>query len=293
MNYPLLIIIAILILVIIFLLSKIFVLRKSIKEINHLFQDRLTADTNTLIHISSRDKYALKLASDINEQLRLLRAERHRFQQGDRELKEAVTNLSHDLRTPLTAINGYLDLLEKEDKSETVERYLFHIRNRTEALTSLTEELFRYSIVSSSQTINCVRMNLVKVLEENLVSFYGAMKERNIEPEISLPNSPVWRELDIDAVNRIFSNIIGNALKYSDGDLSVTMTEDSTITFTNTASNLDAITAGRLFDRFYTVEAARNSTGLGLSIAKVLVERLGGGIVANYVDGKLSITIMF
>ena len=232
-----------------------------------------------------------KLAADINTQLRLLRKERHRYQQGDLELKEAVTNISHDLRTPLTAINGYLDLLEREEKSETVQRYLSQIQNRTEVLKNLTEELFRYSVVTSSQELKPERMDVVRALEESLLSFYAVMQEKGIQPEIELPEESVYRELDAGAVNRIFSNIISNALKYSDGDLSVVMDIDGSITFTNTAHNLNAVTVGRLFDRFYTVEASRNSTGLGLSIAKLLIERMGGNIEAIYNSNKLQIKI--
>ena len=117
------------------------------------------------------------------------------------------------------------------------------------------------------------------------------MQEKGIQPEIELPEEPVYRELDAGAVNRIFSNIISNALKYSDGDLSVVMDIDGSITFTNTAHNLNAVTVGRLFDRFYTVEASRNSTGLGLSIAKLLIERMGGNIEAIYNSNKLQIKI--
>ena len=234
-----------------------------------------------------------KLAADINVQLRLLRREHHRYQQGDLELKEAVTNISHDLRTPLTAINGYLDLLDREDKSENVQRYLYQIKNRTESLKQLTKELFRYSVVTSSQKLNLESVDLVRALEESLLSFYGVMEEKGIQPEIELPEEPVFRELDAGAVSRIFSNIIGNALKYSDGDLSVVMDGNETITFANTAHNLNAVTTGRLFDRFYTVEASRNSTGLGLSIAKLLVERMGGSIEASYDNNKLQIKITF
>ena len=138
MEHLLLVIIGILLLIIFVLLAKVYFLRKSAQEISEAFRDRLTADTNTLIDISTRDPYMRKLAADINVQLRLLRKERHRYQQGDLELKEAVTNISHDLRTPLTAINGYLDLLEREEKSENVQRYLSQIRNRTEVLKNLT-----------------------------------------------------------------------------------------------------------------------------------------------------------
>ena len=234
-----------------------------------------------------------KLASEINVQLRLLRKERHRYQQGDRELKEAITNISHDLRTPLTAICGYLDLLDREEKNEAVRRYLSQIENRTEALKDLTEELFRYSVVTSSRKLNPEHMDLVRALEESLLSFYGAMQEKGIQPQITLPEEPVWRTLDTGAVNRIFSNIISNALKYSDGDFSVSMKKNGSITFSNTAHNLDAVAVGRLFDRFYTVETSRSSTGLGLSIAKLLTERMGGSIEADYSDGILYIHTKF
>ena len=291
MEHLLLVIIGILLLIIFVLATKVYFLRKSAQEIRDAFRDRLTADTNTLVDISTRDPCMRKLAADINVQLRLLRKERHRYQQGDLELKEAVTNISHDLRTPLTAINGYLDLLEREEKSENVQRYLSQIKNRTEVLKNLTEELFRYSVVTSSQDLKLEHMDVVRALEESLLSFYAVMQEKGIQPEIELPEEPIFRELDAGAVNRIFSNIISNALKYSDGDLSVVMDKNGCVTFSNTAHNLNAVAVGRLFDRFYTVEASRNSTGLGLSIAKLLIERMGGSISANFEYNKLIITI--
>lgn len=293
MEHLLLIIIGVLLLIIFVLFTKVYILRKSTQEIIEAFHDRLTTDTNTLIDISTRDTYMRKLASDINKELRLLRKERHRYQQGDLELKEAITNISHDLRTPLTAINGYLDLLEKEEKSETVQSYIFQIQNRTEVLKNLTEELFRYSIVTSSKQLKLERINMVCTLEESLLSFYAIMQEKHMQPNIELPEEPVYRELDASAVNRIFSNIISNALKYSDGDLSVTMSRDGHITFSNTAKHLNVVAVGRLFDRFYTVETNRNSTGLGLSIAKILTERMGGNIEAYYNEGKLHIIVTF
>lgn len=293
MKKLLFIIIGILLLIIFALAAKIYFLRKSAKEIAEAFRDRLAADTNTLIDVSTRDAYLRKLASEINTQLRLLRKERHRYQQGDLELKEAVTNISHDLRTPLTALNGYLGLLEQEEKSENVQRYLSQIQNRTEVLINLTEELFQYSIVTSSQRLRYESVDLVRALEESLASFYAVIQEKGVQPEIQLPETPVFRELDAGAVNRIFSNIVGNAVKYSDGDLSVVMSANGTIAFSNAAKNLNAVAVGRLFDRFYTVEAGRNSTGLGLSIAKVLTERMGGTIEASYADGRLHIRLRF
>lgn len=272
---------------------KLYLIKKSASEIAEQLCDIIKTDTNTLITISSRDKHMCRLASELNNELKHLREERRRYRQGDIELKEAVTNISHDLRTPLTAINGCLDLLEREKKSVAAEEYLKRIRSRTKAMTQLTEELFRYSIVAAEHELKMEKTDIVRILEECLLSFYAAMREKGITPEISLPDKPVYLELDPNAANRIFSNMISNALKYSSGDFSVKMSADGTVIFSNSAPRLDAVSVGRLFDRFYSVEANRHSTGLGLSIAKLLTERMGGKITASYTDGKLIMEIRF
>ena len=119
------------------------------------------------------------------------------------------------------------------------------------------------------------------------------MKQRNMTPVIVMPEHPVSRFLDPAGVSRIFGNIISNALKYSDGDLQVTLEESGKIIFSNEARGLTPVRVGRLFDRFYTVETGRSSTGLGLSIAKLLTERMGGTISAEYVDSRLFIIVCF
>lgn len=287
-------IIGIMALIIIALFIKIYFLQKAAKEIASAFADKLISDTNTLIDLSSGDNSMRNLAKTINIQLRKLRAERHRFQQGDTELKNAITNISHDLRTPLTAICGYLDLLEQEEKSETVERYIETIKNRTEMLTQLTEELFRYSIIISNENLFVNEpVTINNVLEESIAAFYTFLSERNISPNIQLPKNKVVRTLNRSALVRVFSNLLNNAIKYSDGDLDITLSETGEIIFANTASKLNEIQVGKLFDRFYTVEAARKSTGLGLAIARTLTEQMGGNISAEYLAGKLSIRIFF
>ena len=293
MEHLLIIIIGILILIIFVLLAKVYFLHKSAQELAEAFCDRLAADTNTLIDISTRDPYMRKLAADINTQLRLLRKQRHRYLTGDRELKEAVTNISHDLRTPLTAICGYLDLLDKEDKSENTSRYLSLIGNRVEAMKQLTEELFRYSVILSTGDLVLEPVCVIGVLEESIAAFYGALTSRDIQPEIHITENRIERQLNREALGRVFSNILNNALKYSDGDLAITLRDEGDIIFSNTASGLNEVQVGKLFDRFFTVEAARNSNGLGLSIAKTLVEQMGGFILAELENKKLNIRIQF
>lgn len=279
--------------VIIILAIKIRMMQKSMDEICSCLSEHLSSDTNQLITVSSSDKHVRLLASEIAKQLAELRRQRRQYINGDRELKEAVTNISHDLRTPLTAICGYLELLEAEEMTDNTRRYVEQISNRTEALKALTEELFRYSVVSSVSDLNYEAVNLGRVLEDTLISFYGAFEQKNITPNISLPDSAIVRSLDKSALSRIFGNIISNAVKYSDGDFSVTMTDAGEITFSNTASELSSVDVGKLFDRFYTVDSARKSTGLGLSIAKLLTERMGGFISADYKGNTLSITFSF
>ena len=284
----------ILIVVIIALLIKVYVLKKSVKEIEIAFADRIITDTNILIDISSRDKNMRRLADTINGQLRKLRTERRRFQQGDLELKQAVTNISHDLRTPLTAICGYLELLEQEEKSEAVNRYLGVMKDRVDILTQLSEELFRYSVIISTRD-NSIREQVMinAVLEESIAAFYAALSEQNIVPGIQMCGTKVIRMLDRAALSRVFSNLISNAIKYSDGDLKIVLSENGEMAFSNMASGLDEIQMGKLFDRFYTVEAARRSTGLGLTISKTLVEQMKGTISAIYENNRLSIHIFF
>ena len=197
-------------------------LRASLKEVARELNDKLKTDTNTLISISSGDRAMRTLASEINCQLQALRKERLKLQHGDMELKNAVTNISHDLRTPLTAICGYLDLLAQQPQSEASERYLSVIRERTDAMRGLTEELFRYSVIAgTTEELYFEPVCLNDILEQSLAGFYGTLSERGIVPDITLSEHPIERTLDRHALRRIFDNILSNAAKYSDGDLSV------------------------------------------------------------------------
>lgn len=288
------VIIGILFLVIAALIIKIYLMRKSVKEITEALPEKLTTDTNTLVGISSNDKEMKKLADGINGQLKILREERLKFSHGNTELKTAVTNISHDLRTPLTAICGYLELLKAEEKSEEVGRCLDIIENRTQSLKQLTEELFKYSVVTSTEDeLKIEEVAVNSVLEESIAAYYGALKEKSITPTVKLTDKEIVHNLDKTALSRIFGNILSNAVKYSDGDLEIYLNDFGEMAFSNTASTLDETQVGKLFNRFYTVEDARTSTGLGLSIARTLTERMNGEMSASYNNSKLTIFVKF
>ena len=287
------ILVALLGVLLLMLAGKVYTLRKSARQLREGMARQLESETNTLLAVSSGDREMNALADALNGQLTQLRAQRQRYQHGDLELKEAITNISHDLRTPLTAIVGYLALLEGEEKSETVERYLSQISNRTQVLHQLSEELFAYALLTAPQPLHPQRVDLRSLVEEALLSYCGAMEQRGLEPTIQLPEGRVERNLDPTAAGRVLSNLISNALKYSAGDFAVTMTPDGVITFANSAPDLDSVLVQRLFDRFFTVETAHHSTGLGLSIAKLLTQQMEGSLEAKYQEGQLVMTLSF
>ena len=177
---------------------KVVLLRRAARELREGLTERLEGeDTNTLLTLPTRDRDMRALASDLNGQLRLLRERRHRYQQGDLTVKEAVTEVAHDLRTPLTAIRGYLDLLEGDVAAEDRSRYLSLIRRRVESMTELTEELLRTSLVLSAPQPPAVEpVDLRAALEESLAAFYAAFQRRGVTPQVTLPPEQVVRSLD-------------------------------------------------------------------------------------------------
>lgn len=278
----------------IFMCLKIYFFKRAIKEISDSLNDILNTDTNNLINISSSDEDIKKLATTLNINLKELRKQKLQYENGNQELKRVVTNISHDLRTPLTAINGYIDLMKNDKLSKEQEKYLSIIYNKSNELIELTEQLFDYSkAIDNNVELNKEKCCINEVLEEVLVSYYTVFKENGITPEISICENKIYKMLNKASVVRIFENILSNISKYSNGNFKAELGDNGIITFSNKARMLDATTVEKIFDRYFTVENAKKSTGLGLSIAKQLVELNGGKILAKYIDENLIIQIMF
>lgn len=292
MNISLLIITIILFLICIFLAVKLYVIKQSIEEIEKSFSKILRTDTNNTIAISSSDKDIKNLTINLNNNLSELRGQKLQYKNGNQELKKIITNISHDLRTPLTAIKGYVDLIEQEKLSNNQKKYLKVIQKKSNELTELTGQLFEYTkLMDIDVKIKKEECCINEILEETLVSYYSIFKEQNIIPNISICSTKVYKIVNKISIIRVFENILSNVIKYSNGDLKVEMQENETITFSNKATSLDETTVQKIFDRYFSVENAKESTGIGLSIAKQLVELNNGSIKAEYVNGYLIIEI--
>ena len=281
--------------VIVFLVMKIVAMRLSIKELREDYEEKARLHTNTVLTVSSRDKEILKLASSLNKTVVKLRNSYNRYENGDQEIRSAITNISHDLRTPLTAISGYLELADRQEKSPEMEKYLSIIRGRTEYMKKLTEELFEYSLITGGEiTEEKQDVNIGKILEDCIMNYYPSLKARGIEPVIDITEEKIVRQLYPTYVERIMNNLFSNALKYSDGDLEITLSANGKLKVANSASNLSSVDVNKLFDRFFTVENARSSsTGLGLSIVKIFAERMNCSVHTDYADGRIIIEVGF
>ena len=274
------------------LLLKVVITNKGLKDINTQLPKIIDGDTNALISISSSDKQVKKLACLLNDRLKQLRENELTYINGDRQLKNSITNVAHDIRTPLTAICGYAEMMKDEKDPAKLDKYLSIISQRANDLKLLSEELFKFSVATNKtyDGLDLERVDVNDLLQETLFSFYDKFNERGIVPKLTCQNA-ISRITDKNCLIRIFSNIMDNAVKYSDGDFSISIMDDGKIAFSNTAVKLNNVDVGRLFDRFYTVESGKNSTGLGLSIAKQLTKKLGGDISAQYENHTLTILL--
>lgn len=290
MSNWLYVILGILLLICIILILKIYSIKKSIKEIQKSIENILNTDTNNLILIS--DASVKKLAIFLNKELKEMRKQKLQYEYGNQELKRNITNVSHDLRTPLTAIKGYIELLKEESLTQNGRKYISVINRKTEELTELTEQLFDFAkILDTDMVLTKEKCYLNELLEEVLASYYPIFKEKDIVPEVLICKEKVEKELNKASMIRVFENIFSNVVKYSNGNFKVELKNDGEIIFSNKATSLDATTVQKIFDRYFSVENAKESTGIGLSIAKQLVELNGGSISADYVKNVLVIEV--
>lgn len=277
-----------------YLVIKIIIIKSELRNIESKLTTIINSDTNNLLTISSNDKDLIRLTKNLNKNLKYLRKLELEYINGNSALKESITNISHDLRTPLTAIRGYIDLINIENLSSKQKEYFNYIDEKTKDLIELTEQLFDFTkSLESYNDLNKKDICLNSFLENIIGSYYAIFKSKNIEPKINITRNKIIKKLDENMLSRIFENIISNSLKYSDGDFNLTLNENGLITISNKSSSLDKTSIKKIFNRYFTVENARKKGGVGLSIAKQLVELNGGTIKAEYKNKVLIISVSF
>jgi len=266
------------------LLYKVVLLKRAMREIREQVRDRIDGETSASMRLTTSDKEAVALAESLDHSLSDLNEERQKLIQGDRNLRKNITAISHDIRTPLTAIHSYANLLEGDVSEQERAEYIHRIKERTDELREMTGELFKYSVSQDPQyqsQLSVEDLDLKRILEDSLLSFYKEFESRGLTPATDFPDGPVVIRYNRKTAMRIFDNLFSNASKYAAGSLTVTLRADGTIITDNPAPDLTPVLVSKMFDKYFTVNDGRNSTGLGLSIARDLISENGGSIDAE------------
>lgn len=285
-----------LIAIIIVLISIIIGYKREFRRINKEISNNLDEYVN--IKTKSVDKDVENLVQNINlifDSKQKVVAEKKKKEE---ELRASISNMSHDLRTPLTSIMGYLQMIKSEKPSEADKKeYMDIVEKRTKSLQKLISSFYELSRIEGNEyNFNYKKVNLSNVLCENIAVFYNDFINNNIEPVIEIEEGIKEIISDEGAITRIFSNLIGNMIKHGENYVKISLKKENDIIiteFTNKATGLTQENVDKLFNRFYTVDNSRSdrNTGLGLYITKALVEKLGYNITAKLENENLKIKI--
>lgn len=239
------------------------------------------------------------LIDNINDVLDLSRDIQRVSQQSEDSLKETITNLSHDIRTPLTSMDGYFQLLVQSDSEKERQHYIAVIQNRITSLKDMLEELFTYTkLQNDSYELAVESLDFGKCVFDTVFSFYDEFQKKDIEPKIDFCEGHLFIAGNHEAIRRALQNIIKNALEHGQKKIVFELQQNNDqVIFRclNDVENPDEIDMAQVFSRFYKADSARSntSTGLGLSIAKGLIEKMGGTIQADLNANIFAIEIGF
>lgn len=288
--------ICILIAIIIVLIAIIIGYKREFRRIKRQIDNNLDEYVN--IKTKSVDKDFEALVADINlifDSKQKIVAEKNK---NEEELRASIANMSHDLRTPLTSIMGYLQMIKSKNASEEDKKeYMDIVEKRTKSLQQLISSFYDLSRIEGNEyNFNYKNVNLSYILCENIAVFYNDFINNNIEPIIEIDENIKEIISDESAIARIFSNLIGNMIKHGESFVKITLKQKNDVIITefiNKATDLTEENVDKLFERFYTVDKSRSdrNTGLGLYITKILVEKLGHDINATLKDNNLVISI--
>ncbi|WP_342476414.1 histidine kinase dimerization/phospho-acceptor domain-containing protein [Paenibacillus sp. FSL H7-0350] len=270
------------------LLAHLLVLRRELVRMTRQLRRYNERATGKKLEVTLFDKHLEALAGQINLQSDLIVEAEANRRQTENELRQAIANISHDIRTPLTSIFGYIQLLEVEPITPDEKReYLSVVKNRTKRLQALLNDFFELSLIESADyQLKTERIVMTVLLSDTLVGFYDSFNERGLMPDIWLPKEPVAVYADESAVRRVVENLLINTLKHATGPVFICFEQRETtaeLRIVNEAKDLSDMDVRLLFDRFYTVDRTRSGqgSGLGLSIAKSLMNKMNGTLTAE------------
>ncbi|MCR8848387.1 HAMP domain-containing histidine kinase [Rossellomorea sp. SC111] len=273
-----------------YVLTHFYLLKKEIKSATLQLRQ-----SEKKITISYYDRDFEELAQKINHQIDMTKQAEAVKRSTENELRQAISHISHDIRTPMTSILGYIQFLESDEISdETKKKYIHTIKNSAGRLKVLLEDFFELSIIEQADyPMKMEKISFNHLVIEALLGFYEEFNKRNIEPDVHIPDQEIMMVADPSLVKRVIENLAVNAIRYSTGNVTIQLKELDTavqLKISNSVGKMSELDVHQMFDRFYKADQTRTGkgTGLGLPIAKSLMEKMNGSIHAELEENHLT-----
>ena len=289
------IIIVVLVLISLMLITRLILIRRNLKEISRELNNTKNEDYNRQLKVTLSDKTVEKLAADMNQNLDYQKSLKMETEKSRRQLEQSISDIAHDLRTPLTVIKGNLQMLEREELSDKGREYLDISRRKADTLKGMVDEFFELSVLESdSKPVELCKLDLIGFLSEFIIENETLIREKDLSPKITFPERTIYVRASKEMLSRVFSNLITNILKYAKDEFELVVEQDddenaqAVVKVSNHVDDPSTIDIEHIFDRTYRADKARSdgSAGLGLYIAKLLVEKQKGSIQA-YINEDL------
>ena len=282
-----------------FLSLKLIYQRKLVQKVKKQIDFLIDRDTQTEIMVEKTDGTIQDLAASINHLLKKYRSMGQEIERSDTLFRDTITSLSHDLRTPLATANGYIQLLQEQDLTGEQKEYATIAGERISAVKLLLDQLFEFARIEANELkLTQQRTDINSCLRDVLAMYYNDFEQKNSTPDVHIPDTPFIVWADKEAICRVFSNIIYNALIHGDSEYKITsarIEKTYQVIVSNRSETICEEDIPYLFDRFYTTDQSRSkkTTGLGLAIAKKLTAKMGGRISAKLNEKNFEIQIVF
>lgn len=273
--------------------------QRQVRDICRQLSFLMKNDSNMLITGEMGSGGLKDLMEILNELLMRRKKEYKKYREKEQMISDTYTNLSHDIRTPLTSLDGYFQLLEQCDDAEEQKHYMDIIQERIHSLKEMLEELFLFTKLKNEnyhmETEQCC---INQILKQTIFSYYDEWTAKGITPDIHITDQLLYVEGNEAALQRIFQNVLKNALDHGAKGIGLSLEEkdgNSIIRIWNEVCNAERIDPDKVFERFYKADEARSrtSSGLGLSIAKELTQKMQGEISAKLDGDRFCIECTF
>ena len=273
--------------------------QRQVKDICRQLAFLMKHDSNMLIHREFGLGGIGMLSDRLNDLLELRRKEKQYYQEKETLIADTYTNLSHDIRTPLTSLDGYFQLMEACENVEEQRRYLNIIHERIHSLNEMLEELFMFTkLKNESYRLELTSCCINRILKETVFSYYNDWVRREIQPDIQITEEQLYIDGNKQGLSRIIQNVIKNGLDHGEKKIRIVLKREqnrAVLRISNQVIASEQIDIEHVFDRFYKADAARSktSTGLGLSIAREFVRRMNGEIGAKIEENEFIVEMSF